>query len=151
MPGLSLAFYRLFFAWYEGGFANDVVNHQLVMLGFLQFVRQISTGQFKAWSKSDLVWLPTGPACILFFFSLSLSLAICVFVLGKRLGCLEEEVPANCKVFIEELHNFITVTQELLFKFPFHKFVTTKNWKALVHSQKCVYEVAMGHVQEKVV
>ena len=79
------------------------------------------------------------------------SLAVCVFVLGKRLGCLEQEIPADCIVFIEELRNFVTITQELLFNIPFHKFVTTKNWKALVHSQKCIYDIAMSHIQDKVV
>ena len=77
--------------------------------------------------------------------------AVCVFVLGKRLGCLEQEIPADCKVFIKELHNFLATTQELRFNFPFHKFITTKNWKALAHSQKCIYDVAMSHIQEKVI
>ena len=73
-----------------------------------------------------------------------------MFVLGKRLGCLEEEVPANCKVFFQELDNFLTITQDLRFNFPFHKFVATKNWKALVHSQKYIYDIAMSHILEKV-
>ena len=75
---------------------------------------------------------------------------MCVFVLGKRLGCLQQEMPPDCKVFIDELHNFVVVTQDLLFNFPYHKFVATKNWKSLSHSFRSIYDVAMSHIQEKV-
>ena len=78
------------------------------------------------------------------------SAAICMFVLGKRLGCLELEIPSNCKRFIDAVNNFITITQELQFALPFHKFISTKNWKALAQNQQCMYDIAMGHIQEKV-
>ena len=78
------------------------------------------------------------------------SVAVCVFVLGKRLGCLEREMPTDCKLFINELHNFLVVIQRLLFNFPFHKYWATKDWKLLRHSQKHIYDIAMGHIQEKV-
>ena len=77
-------------------------------------------------------------------------LAVCVFVLGKRLGCLEQEIPPDCQVFIDGLHNFLDASQRLLFGLSFHKFVTTKAWKDLAHSQKQVYDIAMEHMKEKV-
>ena len=59
-------------------------------------------------------------------------------------------MPADCKRFIDAVNNFIITTQELQFGLPFHKFVSTKNWKALAQNQKCMYDIAMGHIQEKV-
>ena len=83
-------------------------------------------------------------------FFISMYVAVCVFVLGKRLGCLEQEIPVDCKVFIEEVGNFLTATQDLITSFPWHRLVATKKWKALSRSNKRFYDIAMAYIQEKV-
>ena len=76
-------------------------------------------------------------------------LAITTFVLGKRLGCLEEQMPPDCKVLIDSLQEMLVATQDLLFNLPLHKIWSTKNWKKLVENTDRVCKVPMAHIKEK--
>lgn len=73
-----------------------------------------------------------------------------MFVLGKRLGCLElDGVPEECQKFISEVQEFVEASQEIQFGLPFHKVYPTKAWKALVRSMQNTYDIAMKYVKEK--
>lgn len=76
--------------------------------------------------------------------------SVSLFVLGKRLGCLElEKVPEDCQEFIDELQEFLHSTQDILFGLPFHKLWATKSWKRLSNAQQKVYDIAMSYIEQK--
>ncbi len=72
-----------------------------------------------------------------------------VFVLGKRLGCLEEQVPPDCQEFIDQIDRFFTASHRLLFSLPLHKIYATKDYKNLMDSFLKVFEISMAHIKER--
>ena len=76
--------------------------------------------------------------------------AVALFVLGKRLGCLNVgSVPEDCLEFIGCIQKFNLATQEIMFNLPFHKIYPTKSWKNLMDAQKRAYRISMRHIEEK--
>ena len=71
-------------------------------------------------------------------------------MLGKRLGCLEDPVPPDCKEFINSIAEFVVLANKLLFGFPLHKFMRTKNWEMFVHHYKTIYTFANSLVRAKI-
>ena len=70
-------------------------------------------------------------------------------MLGKRLGCLGDQMPPECKHFVDSIQDFTLVTSEMLFGLPFHKIWRTKKWKRLVSSLDDSYTFAKGYVDQK--
>ena len=66
------------------------------------------------------------------------------------MGCLEEEMPPECKQFVRDLHTLNYATDKLLFGLPFHKLWRTKDWKDLVQSQKGMLEFANKLISQKI-
>lgn len=79
----------------------------------------------------------------------SMSVAVNLFVLGKRLGSLDENVPPDCQEFIVATNNFFAASQTLLFGLPFHKIYATKPYKTLLKSFKRIFEISMAHIKER--
>ena len=83
--------------------------------------------------------------------SLSLSLAVAYFVLGKRLGALNlDNVPEDCQEFISSMQEFFAATQELLFSTPFKKFFPTKAWRSLEETQIKIYELSLNYISNRI-
>ena len=83
-------------------------------------------------------------------YTVSSLIAVSFFVLGRRLGCLEDQMPLECKLFVDGIQNFMETTINLLFTLPIHKIWPTKKWKALVNIMDNLYTYASGHVNEKI-
>ena len=77
-------------------------------------------------------------------------IAVSLFIYGKRLGCLGDEMPPECKHFVDSIHTFFEATSKVLFGFPLHKLWRTKNWKTLVSSFDDVFTYASGQINEKI-
>ena len=78
------------------------------------------------------------------------SIAIAYFVLGKRLGCLNTgNIPEVCQDFIDQIQDFLTATQDILFSLPLHKVYATKAWKKLYRAHKRTYEISFKHISDK--
>ena len=76
--------------------------------------------------------------------------AVCLFVLGKRLGCLEKVMPQECKGLVDDVHTMLVTTSKMMSGLPFHKLWKNKNWKTLVSSMDGMLSYAGGLVNEKV-
>ena len=66
------------------------------------------------------------------------------------MGCLEEQMPQECRDFVNNVHVFIVVSSELFFGIPFHKLWRTKKWKKLVESLGAIFMYTKGHVDQKI-
>ncbi len=86
----------------------------------------------------------------LYYTVVYLFTAVSLFVLGKRLGCLGEEMPPDCKEFVDSVHIMMETTNKLLFGFPFHKIWRTKKWKALIDSSNTMLSHCSKLVDEKI-
>ena len=83
--------------------------------------------------------------CILF----SLYLAVCYFVLGKRMGCLGDQVPQDCNELIVAVQEMFNSIQRLMSAPPLHILWPTKERKFLKQTVKHLYELVLNHVREK--
>lgn len=72
-----------------------------------------------------------------------------VFVLGKRLGCLDEQVPPDCQEFIDQVERFFTASHRVLFSLPFHKIYATKDYKEVLDSFVRLFEISMAHIKDR--
>lgn len=79
-----------------------------------------------------------------------MSAAVGLFVLGKRLGCLDKVMPQECKGLVDDLHTMLVITNKMLVGIPFHKLWKTKNWKALVGSVDRMLSYAGRQVDDKI-
>lgn len=79
-----------------------------------------------------------------------LILAVALFVLGRRMGCLEKEMPPDCVKLVDHVQNFFNVTNRMFFGLPFHKIWRNKNWKELVRSLDFILSYASRLVEEKI-
>ena len=82
--------------------------------------------------------------------SSTVSAAVGLFVLGKRLGCFEEVTPQECKDVVNDLHTMQVTTSKMINGIPFHKLWKNKNWKTLVSSVDGMLSYAGSLVNEKV-
>ena len=78
------------------------------------------------------------------------SVAVSLFTLGKRLGCLDVGgAPKECQEFINHVQNFLLATQQILTSLPLYKIYPTRSWKMLSESQRSMYEISLRHIEEK--
>ena len=66
------------------------------------------------------------------------------------MGCLSDQMPQDCRIFVDQLHEFTTATNKMFFSFPFHKLWRTKKWRSLVNSMNGIYNYCKGHVDKKI-
>ena len=79
------------------------------------------------------------------------SVAISLFTLGKRLGCLDVGgAPKECQEYVNHVQNLFLATQKLSMSIPLYKIYPTRPWKLLLESQRCMYEISMRNIEEKI-
>ena len=71
-------------------------------------------------------------------------------MLGKRLGCLEDPMPQDCREFVDNVRGFIHTTNKLVIGLPLHRFIKTQNWKNLVKHFEMAYSIARGLVKTRI-
>lgn len=76
--------------------------------------------------------------------------AISNFVVGKKLGCLNDPVPPECNQFMEDMNAFLESTQKLMYGLPLHKLWRTKTWDAMVNSEGSKIAFTAKMVKEKI-
>jgi len=76
-------------------------------------------------------------------------LAVCYFVLGKRMGCLDDQVPQDCQELIYSLNEMLSSIQRLTVGLPLYLVWPTKEWKHLKQTIKHLHELCLKHVEEK--
>ena len=75
------------------------------------------------------------------------SVAVSLFTLGKRLGCLDVGgAPKECQEFI---NHFLIATQQILTSIPLYKIYPTRSCKLLMESLRGMHEISMLHIEEK--
>ena len=65
------------------------------------------------------------------------------------MGCLDDQVPQDCKELIVAVHEMFNSIQSLLSGPPLHIVWSTKQWKFLKKTVKQLDELALNHVREK--
>jgi len=86
---------------------------------------------------------------LLSMYSCVVHLAVCRFVLGKRMGCLSDQVPQDCQELIDTVQEMLDSTQRLMNRPPLHIVWSTKEWKFQKQKVKHLYELSLKHVKEK--
>ena len=68
------------------------------------------------------------------------------------MGCLDSGVPIakHHQEFIDNVQEFISVSQDLLFGLPLYKVFPTKSWKRLEKSQVKINDIAKSYIEEKI-
>lgn len=77
------------------------------------------------------------------------SSAVSFFVLGKRLGALDKEVPEDCMKFYNSVSDMFQTTETLLTSFPLHKIYPTKTYKKLKAAIKDMHDLSGKYIREK--
>ncbi len=72
-----------------------------------------------------------------------------MFILGKRMGCLEEQIPPDCHELIDQMNIFFITSQNLMLELPLIVFYETKNYKKLMQTFKRIYDISMAHIQKR--
>lgn len=81
---------------------------------------------------------------------LFLNIAIALFVLGRRLGCLEEGgAPPDCQMFISELQVNLRLMQKLVFGIPVYRIYKTKDWKRFLATNVNILKFTMDCFEKK--
>ena len=65
------------------------------------------------------------------------------------MGCLDDNVPQDCKELIDSIQDMQNSTQRLMSGLPLHTVWPTKEWKYLKQTIKRLYELSLRHVKEK--
>ena len=65
------------------------------------------------------------------------------------MGCLDDNVPQDCKELIDSIQDMLSSTQRLMSGLPLHIVWPTKEWKYLKQTIKRLYELSLRHVKEK--
>ena len=71
-------------------------------------------------------------------------------MLGKRLGCLEDPMPQNCREFVDNVRGFLDTTNKLFMGLPLHKIIKTQNWKNLIKHLGISFSIASGLIKSKI-
>lgn len=67
------------------------------------------------------------------------------------MGCLEEQMPPDCREFVDNAHVNLETTNKLLYGgLPLHKLWKTKTWKEMVNAQDMMLSYAGKQVEEKI-
>ncbi len=77
-------------------------------------------------------------------------LAVSMFVLGKRMGCLEDQMPQDSKNFVDSVHDFTAVSAEMFFGIPFHRLWRNEKWRRLISSLGSIFTYTEGHINQKI-
>ncbi len=77
-------------------------------------------------------------------------LAVSFFVLGKRLGALDRDVPEDCVKFYDSVSDMFQTTETLLTSLPLHKIYPTKTYKKLKASIKEMHDLSRKYIEEKI-
>ena len=72
-----------------------------------------------------------------------------VFVLGKRLGCLNDPVPPDCQEWIDVIQDAMASTQKLMMGPPIYKYIPTKAYRKMKESIRRLYQLAIKRVKQK--
>ena len=72
-----------------------------------------------------------------------------VFVLGKRLGCLDDPVPPDCQEWIDLIQDAMASTQKLMMGPPIYKYIPTKTYRKMKESIRRLYQLAIKRVKQK--
>ena len=77
-------------------------------------------------------------------------IAICLFVLGRRLGCLEEDgAPPDCQKFISEVQIQLSLMQRLVFGIPFYRIYKTKTWRRFLDTNVNILNFTLDCFEKK--
>ena len=71
------------------------------------------------------------------------------YVLGKRLGALDENIPEDCHQFYTSVTDMFTATERLITSLPLHKIWPTRTYKELSNSTQTIYDFSMKYIKEK--
>jgi len=74
---------------------------------------------------------------------------VAVFVLGKRLGCLDDPVPPDCQESIDVIQDLMASTQKVLMGPPIYKYIPTKAHRTMKESYKRLYQLPIKWVRQK--
>jgi len=66
------------------------------------------------------------------------------------MGCLKDTIPPDCQKFIDDVHGFLSTSNDLLMGIPFHYFFRTRKWDKLTQNFIGVYSHAMGLIKAKI-
>ena len=66
------------------------------------------------------------------------------------MGCLEEQMPQDCKDLVDNIHKFTVVSTEMFFGIPFHRLWRTKKWDRLIESLGAIFDYTKGHIDQKI-
>ncbi len=75
--------------------------------------------------------------------------AVSYFVLGKRLGALDKDVPEDCMKFYNSVSDMFEMTEKLLTSAPLHKIYPTKTYKKLKTAIKDMHDLSKKYIVEK--
>ncbi len=73
-----------------------------------------------------------------------------MFVLGKRLGCLEEPMPENCRLFVDSIRGMLQTTGKVMVSLPLHEYFKTKDYKKLMKHTEDISILARGYIHERI-
>jgi len=74
---------------------------------------------------------------------------VAVFVLGKRLGCLDDPVPPDCQEWIDVIQDLMASTQKVMMGPPIYKYIPTKAYRKMKESITRLYQLAIKRVKQK--
>ena len=76
--------------------------------------------------------------------------AISLFVVGKRLGCLEDPIPPESREYMDSIEILLESMLQLMYGLPLHKLWRTKAWDTMVSTQGFMLSYAGKLVKEKI-
>jgi cytochrome P450 len=65
------------------------------------------------------------------------------------MGCLGEQMPPECRKFVDSIRINFDATSKLMLSIPFHKLWRTKNWKRIVNALDYMWSFTGELVKEK--
>ena len=74
---------------------------------------------------------------------------VAVFVLGKRLGCLDDPVPPDCQEWIDVIQELMASTQKVIMELSLYKYIPTKAYRTMKESIRRVYQLAIERVKQR--
>jgi cytochrome P450 len=66
------------------------------------------------------------------------------------MGCLREQMPPECKEFVENTKINFDTTNKLMFSIPFHRLWRTRKWKKMVNALNYIISYAGKLVKERI-
>ena len=73
-----------------------------------------------------------------------------VFVLGKRLGCLDDPVPPDCQEWIDVIQDAMASTQKVMItELSIYKYIPTKAYRKMKESIRRLYQLAIKQVKQR--